>query len=96
MSDSAATPSTAAGPLAGAAALLRRHPAVGAARAAGERLLVEPAAATLPADRTLREAAHAAGLAALGPVDWAAVADRVATLDDAAHAAMGATLAGAG
>lgn len=97
MSDSAATPpSTVSTPLATAAGLLRRHPAVAAARAVGDRVLAQPAAATLPADRAVREAAHTAGLAALGPVDWAAVADRVATLDAAAHAAMGATLAGAG
>ncbi|GGK04863.1 hypothetical protein GCM10010123_38560 [Pilimelia anulata] len=94
VSDPAVSPSTA--PLATAAGWLRRHPAVAATHAAGGRLLAQPAAPTLPADRAAREVAHAAGLAALGPVDWAAVADRVAVLDGAAHAAMGATLAGAG
>ncbi|GAA2526273.1 class I SAM-dependent methyltransferase [Pilimelia columellifera] len=96
MSDFATSPSTAAVPLDVAAGMLAQHPAVAAAHAVGDRLFAQPAAATLPADRATREVAHAAGLAALGAVDWTAVADRVAALDAAAHAAMGATLARAG
>ncbi|GGK24803.1 hypothetical protein GCM10010124_16680 [Pilimelia terevasa] len=94
-STAAASP-TAAAPLKTAAGLLCRHPAVACACPVDGHLLAQPAAATLPADRAVREAAHTAGLAALGSVDWAAVADRVAVLDAAAHAAMGATLAEAG